>query len=248
MYKKIYPLIIVCFFLSIKNYAQETIFEEKTTTFSSEKSGGIGMHTNGFHAAYRWGKYTSGYTKQIYEVEIANIRHPREIKSVSPFDDDMRGYVYGKKNALYTIRPSIGYHNVFVPKQSISGVSITYVTHIGMSLGLAKPIYLNVEKVDERNNTIIVRERYDPDEHQQGEIYGKASFINGIDEIRLYPGAFFKAGLHFDYGNDRETLRAIELGLKTDLFLEKIPIMAFAGNRQLYLNVYLTILFGAREE
>jgi len=248
MYKKIYPLIIVCFFLSIKNYAQETIFEEKTTTFSSEKSGGIGMHTNGFHAAYRWGKYTSGYTKQIYEVEVANIRHPREIKSVSPFDDDMRGYVYGKKNALYTIRPSIGYHNVFVPKQSISGVSITYVTHIGMSLGLAKPIYLNVEKVDERNNTIIVRERYDPDEHQQGEIYGKASFINGIDEIRLYPGAFFKAGLHFDYGNDRETLRAIELGLKADLFLEKIPIMAFAGNRQLYLNVYLTILFGAREE
>lgn len=248
MYIKISIFILLSLLMSIKSHAQETIFEEKTTTFSSEKSGGIGMHTNGFHAFYRSGTYTSGFTKRIYEIEVANIRHPREIKSVSPFDDNLRGYVYGKMNALYTIRPSIGFHNIFVPKQSIRGVSVTYVTHIGASLGLAKPIYLNVEKADERNNVIIVREKYDPDEHQQGEIYGRASFINGIDEIRFYPGAFFKAGLHFDYGNDRETLRAIELGLKADLFLEKVPIMAFAENRQLYINVYISILFGTREE
>jgi hypothetical protein len=228
--------------------AQETIFEEKTTTFSSEKFGGIGMHTNGFHATFSWGEYLTGFTKRIYEIEIANIRHPREIKSVSPLDDDMRGYVYGKKNAFYTIRPSIGFHKIFVPKQSVKGVSISYVAHIGASLGLAKPIYLAVEKQDERNNIFIVREKFDPDEHQQGEIYGRASFLNGLDEIRLYPGAFIKAGFNFDYGGDRETLRAIELGLKADVFLKKIPIMAFTDNRQLYLNIYLSILFGVREE
>lgn len=228
--------------------AQETIFEEKTTTFSTEMYGGIGMHTNGFHASFRWGKYLSGFTKRIYEIEIANIKHPREVKSVSPFDDDMRGYVYGKKNALYTLRPNIGFHKVFVPKQSIKGVSIAYVTHIGASLGLAKPIYLTVEKQDERNNVYVVKEKFDPDEHQQGEIYGRASFFNGLDELKLYPGAFARAGLHFDYGSERESIRALELGLKADLFLEKVPIMAFATNRQFYLNIYLSIFFGAREK
>jgi len=249
---KLSPLkqFLILIFLSVVPstfYAQETIFEQKTTIYSKEISGGIGMHTNGFFGTYRYGKYLTGFTKRIYELEITNIRHPQEIKSINPFEDDVKGYIFGKMNNFYALRPSIGFHKVFVPKQSIKGVSITYVGHIGASLGLAKPIYLNVEAEDQDNNTIIVRRRYDPEEHDQDEIYGRASFFNGIDELKLYPGIFTKWGLHFDYANDRETLRAIEVGLMADVYLEKIPIMAFTENRQVFLNLYLTFLFGARE-
>lgn len=210
-------------------------------------SGGIGAHTNGFHGTFRYGKFLSGFTKRIYEIEIANLRHPQEIKSINPFEDDVKGYIFGKLNNFYTIRPNIGFHKVFVPKQSIRGVSIAYVSHIGASLGLAKPIYLNVQVEDEDNNTVIVRRRYDPDKHEQDDIFGRASFFNGIDQLKLYPGLYAKGGLHFDYANDRSSLRSIEVGLAADLYLEKIPIMAFTENRQLFLNLYVSILFGSRE-
>lgn len=240
--------LIISFLLFTKIvFSQETIFEEKTTIYSKEISGGFGMHTNGFHGLFRYGKYLTGFSKRIYEIELANIRHPQEIKSINPFEDDVKGYIFGKLNNFYVFRPSVGYHKVFVPKQSIKGVSIAYVSHFGASLGLAKPIYLNVQVEDQDNNTVIVRRRYDPDEHSQNEIYGRASFFNGFNQIKFYPGVHVKGGLHFDYANERTSLRSIEVGMAADLFIEEIPIMAFTNNRQLFLNLYISILFGSRE-
>lgn len=228
--------------------AQETIFEETTTIYANETSGGIGLHTNGFVGTFRYGKYLDGFSKRIFELEIGNIKHPKEIRSINPFENDVRGYVFGKLNYFYFLRPSVGFHKVFIPKQSIRGVSVTYVAHGGFSFGFAKPVYLNIQE-DEAgtNNTIIVSRRYDPDIHEQGDIWGRASFLNGVDEIRLYPGLFGKFGLHFDYGQRRDALRSVELGLKVDAFLEDIPLMAFTDNQPYFLNIYLEFFFGERQ-
>ncbi len=239
-------LFVLCFGQSI--FAQETIFEEKTTIYANETSGGGGMHTNGFQLTFRYGKYLTGFTKRIYEIEVANIRHPKEIKSVNPFEDNVRGYVFGKENNLYAVRPSIGFHKVFIPKQSIRGVSVSYVAHLGPSFGLAKPVYLNIiEREPITLNTAIVKKRYDPEEHQQSDIYGRASFLNGFNQIKLYPGVFGKFGLHFDYGGSRESLRSIEVGLQLDAYFNQIPILAFTDNRAIYPNIYLSVFFGSRE-
>jgi len=243
----IFLVLVLTAFTVNRSTAQETIFEGTTVTYSSEQSGGVGMHTNGFHGFYRFGNYKGAFKKQMFEIELANIRHPQEVKSVNPMEDDLRGYIYGKKNALYTLRPSIGIHNVFIPKQSLRGVSITYILQVGPSLGLAKPVYLNVEKLDQQGNRVIVRERYDPNKHDQGVIYGRASFLNGFGELKLYPGLFVKAGLQFEYGGTQEDIRAIEVGLTADLYAEKIPMMAFTSNRQLFLNLYVAILMGNRK-
>lgn len=240
--------ILLALFIVKSNYAQETIFEETTTIYANETSGGIGLHTNGFVGTFRYGKYLTGFSKRIFEVEIGNIKHPKEIRSINPFENDVRGYVFGKLNYFYFLRPSIGFQNVFIPKQSIRGVSVTYVAHGGLSFGFAKPVYLNIQE-DEAgtNNTIIVSRRYDPDVHDQGDIYGRASFLNGMDDIRFYPGLFGKFGLHFDYGQRREALRAIEVGLKADLYLEDIPLMAFTDNQPYFVNIYLEFFFGERK-
>jgi len=240
--------ISILLFLTQHICSQETIFEETTTIYANETSGGIGMHTNGFVGTFRYGKYLTGFSKRIYEVEIGNIKHPKEIKSINPFENDVRGYVFGKLNYFYFLRPSIGHHKVFIPKQSIRGVSVTYVLHGGFSFGFAKPVYLNIQE-DEAgtNNTIIVSRRYDPDKHDQGDIYGRASFLNGMDELRLYPGIFGKFGFHFDYGQRREALRSIEVGIKTDIYLEEIPLMAFTDNQPYFVNFYLEFFFGERK-
>ena len=165
------------------------------------------MHTNGFQATYRYGKYLNGFSKGIFEIEVANIKDPREIKSIYPFEEDVRGYIFGKLNSFFAIRPSIGSQKVLFPKQSIKGVSITSLFQIGPSIGFAKPVYLNIIQQESITTRIVSRERYDPEKHNTNNIYSRASFFNGFEEIKVYPGPFAKLGLHFDYGDERELIK-----------------------------------------
>ncbi len=250
MRRFILGICIIFFFNLNVIHAQETIFEEKTTVYKDEYSGGIGIHTNGFSLNFRYGRYNGAFKKLTYEFEFASIKHPREIRTVSQLEDDVRGYVFGKMNSFFALRPSIGYHSVFVPKQSIRGVSISRVFQIGPSLGLAKPVYLNIQVIESVGSNFqsvnIVTKRYDPEEHDQGDIYGRASFFNGFSEMRLYPGIFTKLAFEFEYSNQKESIKALEVGLMSDLYFEKIPILAFAENRNWFLNLYVAILFGQK--
>ena len=245
-----FNLTILAFLLfGLASYSQETIFEEKTTVYVDEQSGGFNLHTNGFSLNYRYSKYNGAFNKIAYEIEFATLKHPKEIKTISPFEDDVKGYVFGKMNTFFTFRPSVGFHNIFVPKQSLRGVSITYLYHIGPSLGLAKPIYLNIREREQSNlNSVnIALRKYNPEIHQQGDIYGRASFFNGVGEMKFYPGIFSKFWLEFEYSTEKEIIHAIEVGLMADYFFEEIPILAFAENRSLFLNLYVGVLFGQRK-
>lgn len=228
---------------------QETIFEEKTTIYVDEYVGGFAAHTNGFSLNFRYGKYQGAFNKRVYEMEFATLRDPKEIKVSSLYEEDARGYVYGKLNSFFTFRPSIGWHHIAIPKQSIKGVSLTTVFQVGASLGLAKPVYLNIREPKENSSPIsynVVLRKYDPEEHSQEEIYGRGSFFKGFDEIKLYPGIFVKSGLEFEYSNSREVIKALEVGLMADIYMEKVPIMAFTENRSFFLNIYVGILFGKK--
>lgn len=247
MSKRIYIFtFLVGLLFSAKLCGQETIFEEKTTIFKTEQSFGIGMHTNGFQATYRYGKYLNGFSKRIFEIEVANIKDPREIKSIYPFEEDVRGYIFGKLNSFFAIRPSIGSQKVLFPKQSIKGVSITSLFQIGPSIGFAKPVYLNIIQQESITTRIVSRERYDPEKHNTNNIYSRASFFNGFEEIKVYPGLFAKLGLHFDYGDERELIKSAEVGVTLDAYLSKVPILAFNDDRQFYPNLYIAIYFGNR--
>lgn len=228
--------------------AQETIFEEKTTIYVDEQTGGFNLHTNGFSLNYRYAKYQGAFNKLVYEIEFASLKHPKEIKTISPFEDDVKGYVFGKLNSFFTFRPSIGIHKIFIPKQSIKGVSITYLYQIGPSLGVAKPIYLNIRERESSNpNSFnIALRKYNPSDHEQDDIYGRASFFNGFGEMKLFPGVFSKLGLEFEYSNQKEVIHTIEVGIMADYFLKEVPILAFAENRSLFLNLYAGISFGQK--
>lgn len=232
-----------------KVQGQETIFDEKTTIYVDEYLGGFAAHTNGFSLNFRYGKYMGAFNKRVYELEFSTLKHPKEIKVSSLYEEDAKGYVYGKLNSFFTFRPSMGWHHIAVPKQSIKGVSITSILQVGASLGLAKPVYLNIREPKENSSPTsynVVLRRYDPVEHNQEQIYGRGSFFKGFDEIKLYPGIFSKAALEFEYSNSREIIKAIEVGLMADFFFEEVPIMAFTENRRLFLNLYVGILFGKK--
>jgi hypothetical protein len=235
------PLLLLSF---TTVFSQETIFEEKTTVYVDEYSGGIGIHTNGYSANFRYGKYKGAFNKRVYEIELATINHPKQIRVVSPVNDQSRGYIFGKMNSFLTFRPSIGAHKVFIPKQSIRGVSITYLFHSGLSLGLLKPVYLEVYPEGIATNRKTVLERYDPDKHMQEDIFGPGNFFNGLGEMKFYPGIFTKFGLEFEYSGERERISALEVGVTADVYFKEVPIMALTENRSFFLNLYIAILIG----
>ncbi len=82
-------------------------------------------------------------TKLIFDIELAYIKHPKEVKiSASPYSyATSRRYVNGKTNLFVNLRPSIGFQREIFSKEDRGSIAIKYFYGGGPSLGITKPIY-----------------------------------------------------------------------------------------------------------
>ena len=214
---------------------------------------GFVSHSNGFSFNYRRGKNTTGYTKRIFEIELATIKHVKEFKVFNPTRES-KGYIFGKSNALLALRTSIGQQRVIASKTDMGGIEIRYIYMAGVSLGILKPVYLKIlEEVPNSSKFDIVTEKYDPAKHSTYNIYGKAPVLRGVDELSLVPGGFAKFGLSFDYGNEPTKIRTLEVGMMMDAYYKKVPIMAdidttddFDPNNMFFFAFYVSLNYGKR--
>ncbi len=228
--------------------AQGTVFEEKRTIYKREQSFGLVLHTRGWGITYRYGQYTSGFSRRTYEAELVGMKHPKHEKSFSSAFDNSNGYVYGQLNSVILLRLSVGNHKTFISKQSVRGIAISSIVNAGLSLAYAKPVYLEVIKVDSVDLELTSEiERYDPDIHTQGNIIGKASLFQGLFNGRFYPGAFLKAGLNFESSRQASKINALEVGGVLDLYFQKIPMMANDFNEMYFFNLYVSLTFGSKK-
>ena len=233
-------------FVPILVSGQQTVFEEAQTVYSSENVGGIIFHTNGWGATFYHAKYITGFTKRLYQIDLVGMKHPKEVKINSSFENG-RNFIYGKQHSLTILRTILGYHREFINKQSVKGVSVSQVYNLGISHGLAKPVYLTVGIDTTANQVILVDEKYDPEIHTPDNIYGKSSYFTGFSDMKYYPGLFVKFALNFEYSGVSNSVKALEAGIALDAFLDKIPIMAMNDNRQFYLTLYFSVLFGGKK-
>ncbi|MDT8411418.1 MAG: hypothetical protein RQ875_03065 [Vicingaceae bacterium] len=247
--KKKYKIAFLIFFslTSLNLVAQETIFEEARTIYKSEQAYGLIIHTTGWGFNYRYGMYTSGFTRRTFEGEIVGLKHPKEIKTFTSVFDNSNGYVFGKLNTMFLFRGSVGNHKTFISKQSVRGIAVALIYNTGITFAYAKPIYLEVLFFNEEKELIETRfERYDPEKHTQNDIIGKGPAMRGLFGGKFIPGVFLKAGLNFESAREAENLNALEVGIKTDLFLQKLPMMANELNRNWLINLYVTFSFGSK--
>lgn len=229
--------------------AQQTIYEETRVPFKRELCGGVVVHGDGWGINFYHGKHLTATDRRMLGIEIVGMKHPKEIKSFNPYYEDSRGYFYGKSNALLIVRPTYGHKTQITDKIRRSGVELNFVWGIGPSLGLAKPVYLQIGKPDNIPYETFVIERYDPALHDVQNIYGRASWFKGLGEIKLYPGAFGRAGLNFEYSGQTTGIKAIEVGASIDAYFAEVPIMAElegVTNKQFYFELYLALLFGKK--
>ncbi|MCI5058552.1 MAG: hypothetical protein MRY83_20745 [Flavobacteriales bacterium] len=220
-------------------------FDDTKLLYRKEIQGGGHLHTNGWGLNVRVVKNLNLLNKTFWNFEFDILKHPKEYK-LTPFNEDAKKYVFGKKNALGSIKVSYGRQKILFGKEARKGVQISNIYSFGGVLGILKPVYLEIAYPNTPGNEDIRFEKYNEEIHTQGQINGRGPILKGIEELALIPGGSAKWALNFEYANDDNIIRAIEAGAMLDVFYKKVPIMAFTDNHQFFLNLYVSFQFGKK--
>ncbi len=242
----------------------ETSADYRRQVFEKEVTFGIIGHTRGYAINSRFMKFRDGFTKSGLEIDLVKLRHPKEVKSpLLGSGSNSRGFVFNRINSFYTIRTGYIYENVLFDKTDQGTVAITLVVSGGLSLGLVKPVYVQLPS-DDAGVAQVKNERYNPLEHNQSNILGESNWFKGIWETKLKPGAYVKVGMNFDYQLIEKKVTALEagvvydyfffpqLGVSGDQFFSKVPVFyqdpgAEDINLTGFFQMYIAFNFGYRK-
>ena len=221
--------------------------KDVNVVFKKEALGGAFIHSQGWGVFFRKATILSIYKKRFWEIETSSMHNAKEHKVQNSLYPDAKTYYFGKLNAVQIFRFGVGYYQMLFRKNNERCVEVDAVYSLGPSLAVAKPIYLQIiENTPNPNEFLLATQKYDPNQDNVNNIYGRASFLNGIGEMSFYPGGYARAGLNFDFASKHNLVKAIETGVEFDLYPKMIPIMAFTPNTQYFVNLYLSFSIGKR--
>jgi len=221
--------------------------QDVNVLFRNEATGTIFMHSRGFGANYRRLWHVTGTRKRLIEFELLNMRHPKEQKIKR---DHGKSYNYGKLVGLTFVRAGYGYQQTLYRRAERKSLEVRMVYTVGPTFCFAKPIFLEVQYPDpfsvSGDNMIIKTEAYDPAKHNQNNILGRAPLFYGLGQTSVFPGAHAKLGFSFEYGEMRNSIKALETGVIVDYFPKAIQTMAYVKPENFFVTLYVGFTFGKR--
>ena len=225
-------------------FAQGELAENPRIFYRNERSIGFLLNTNGWGVSGRFAKRENARLKTIWEIDFANIKHPKEIKITNSYNNN-RSFVFGKTNLFLNFRGGWGKQKEIFRKVDRGGISIRRYFSFGPTIGVLKHIYYEVFKAGGGgiNDYYITEEKFNTSTHQ-GNIYGRASFFKGIDEISAMPGIYGRFGMSFEYSTSDINIHAIETAVSIDLFPREMEIMATEQNSWWFLALSVSYRFG----
>jgi hypothetical protein len=244
MMKKLLVLAVtfLCFAYSLN--AQGELDEQQKVFFRNERSFAVLLNSDGVGLSYRGAKRIDYLNKRLLEIEAGTLKHPKEYRLSNPYTQSTGSFVFGKLNTVFYLRGSIGHQHELYKKADLGGIAIRYFYSGGPVLAIYKPIYYKVLYLITANEYEIKEEKFSTSIALPQDIYSRASFTKGLDEIKVLPGIFAKAGFNFEYSKEDKLIHAIEVGAQINAFPKKIPIMASADNKSLYFSLFVSYRFG----
>ncbi len=235
--------LILFFFISISLYSQGEIDTEHKILFRNEKSYGINLNSNGYGFGYRYGKRINIHRKWLFEGNFNIVKHEKEKKITNPYNLDFFRFVYGKTNAVFNIQLGTGMHHELYKKFDRNSVSVRWFYTGGISFSFLKPIYYFIydEKTKEPEWKHFVKNT------PWWYIYGKKSYFDHLNEIKLVPGVYAKTGFNFEFSKTDKKLSIIEVGFIFEAYPKPIKIMETEKNLQFFPILYLSYRFGKVE-
>lgn len=226
--------------------------EEGALIYQKQGAFGIKLNTDGWGAYYEHGKYKTITKTNLWWLEFGERKHPKEervptITASSGFII-VSSYIYGKQNNFYYLKAGIGQQRMIGGKGNKNGVAVSAIYGGGITAGLMKPYYLEIQNPNTNRRESI---RYTPENEalflDPTIILGKSGLTKGVGETKIVPGAHARAALRFDYGRYNEMLSAIEVGVNAEYYSQKMPILLLNKEKSFFFNAYVAITFGKRK-
>ena len=219
--------------------------EEGALIYNRQSVFGVEIRTDGYGVFYEYGKRRTRRKANLYSAVFTEIKDPKEEKTPNGFFTVNNPYVFGKEHNFYQLKFGFGQQYLFGQKGNKNGVALFLNYQGGLSLGLLRPYYLQVQ---EGNGSKEIK--YTPQDSaaflDPTVIIGSAGLGKGWNELSLKPGLFLKGVLRFDWGHYNELVSGIEAGISVEAYAVKIPILLYAKERQFFLQGHIALVFGRR--
>ncbi|MFN3665538.1 MAG: hypothetical protein ACK4S0_05235 [Sediminibacterium sp.] len=225
--------------------------EEGALVFNKQGSFSFKFTTDGWGMFYEHGKYKTVTKTNLWWLEFGEHKHPKEEKvptiSASGGFLIVSSYVYGKRNNFYNLKLGFGQQRLIGGKGNKNGVAVSAIYGGGLTAGLLKPYYIEIQNPNTNKQEQI---KYDNNDNlflDPTIILGRGSLTKGFGEIKFVPGAHVRTALRFDYGRYNEVLSALEVGLNAEFYSQKMPILLLNKEKNLFFNAYVALTFGKRK-
>lgn len=222
---------------------QEDFAEDEAFAYKAELTAGMFLSTNGglpggIRVKYAWQRKKKKKQFNLVSLDIANIRHPKEVRYAS---DSGNGYfILNKMNFLFVVRPSVGREFLLFQKSSEEGLELKLNTSFGPSIGLQKPYYIIVSNGLQSSETVAYRPGLRAD-----RILGN-SFFSGFDEITPVLGTHARVSLEFGVSAWDNFVTGVELGFQIEMFSRKVEIIPYTENKATFTSAFVNLYFGKR--
>lgn len=249
MFKKI-SYLVFAFLLCNLSYSQSTTQSiengnDPNVLYRNEISFGVFAHSRGIGINYMRGFHVTGTRKRLVEVEMLNLKHPKEIK-VSNQTDNSKKFVYGKLNNILLFRVGVGYQTTLFKRADRKSVEIRSSYFLGGNISFAKPNYILVYRQNILGTKYQESVRYNPNVHTIDSISGKGPLLDGVSEMKIYPGLYAKVNLSFEYAPYSYKIKAIETGIIFNYYPKALPIMARNPAENYLITLYVSFVFGKK--
>lgn len=219
--------------------------------YKKEFTGGLRVQTNGVTIYTEYGWIKNIFKTRLIQLEYTYYIDFRQKRQPSNAENG-RGYFYGMQNRFHSLHFSYGIKRTIAEKANRNGVRLSFIAFGGVSLGLLKPYYLNVNVAEDGSATQIepvkygTSAKYDSLFLDKTKISERAPTRFGLNEIEPIPGLHGKLGLNFDFGRKDEFVKALECGVILDLYYKRLNLMANQHNRFYQVGMYLSFHLGKR--
>ena len=249
MFNKFSYLIIVIFLCQLANSQSSSQAiangSDPNVLYRNEMSFGVFAHSRGFGINFMRAKHVTSTRKRLMEIEALNLKHPKEIK-VSNQSDNSKRFIYGKLNSILLFRAGVGYQTTIFKRADRKSVEIRSSYYIGGNLSFAKPNYILVYRQNSLGTKYQESVRYDSNKHTIDSISGRGPMLDGLSELKIYPGLYAKANLSFEYAPYSNKVKAIEIGVIFDYYPKALPIMARNPAENFIVTLYVGFVFGKK--
>lgn len=219
--------------------------EEGVLAYYKQSAFGIQLRTNGYGVFYELGRMKSPRYANLYTIELSEIKHAKEQRVQNAENFFSNSYIYGKVASFFQVKLGFGQQYIIGQKGNKNGVAVLGIFNGGLSVGLLKPYYLQVNEAD--GSTKDIKYKDDSTLFLTGSVLGSSGFSKGLSELTVNPGAYAKAALRFDFGRFNESIQAIEIGISADVYSKKIQLMALNPSKQFFVQGHLAFIFGRRK-